>query len=380
MNTQLAVWQKQPEPDTLVWKHNRLAEARYQLTPREQKLLMYVIAMIEPEDDNFKRYVVNVAHFAQMAGLAKDDLYGQLRETAKRLKQKPLIIENHFDPETGKHIDLITSWFESAFIGRNGAGYFAVTLSPPLKPYLLQVKREFYRYRLYQIMQFKSSYASRLYEWVKRWQFRQKIEISVTELRRALGAEDKTLPQYADFKRRALAPAVKEVNYKSDLRVTFKELKRAGSKAVEKILVSVEVDESPQLEVVQPEPPPQFELELATAGQNNELISECMTRYGLSESQAAQLQSYYEKRGEEYIREKVTVVDQEPRENAGRAFLAALRDDWKPKVITAKPKRIQKSEAKQPESPRPSAEESKKLAQGFREFRSLLKRDPAVTS
>jgi hypothetical protein len=135
--------------------------------------------------------------------------------------------------------------------------------------------------------------------------------------------------------------------------VTFKELKRAGSKAVEKLLVSVEAEERPQLELVQPDPPPQFELGLAAAGQENELLAECTRRYALNNSQYDQLQSYYTKRGESYIREKIAVVDQEPPENAARAFLAALRDDWKPKIKTMKPKRSKESETKQPESPRP---------------------------
>jgi hypothetical protein len=64
-------WQKQPEQKAVVWQHNRLAEARYELTAREQKLLLYVIAMIEPEDEDFKRYIINIGEFAQLANLDK---------------------------------------------------------------------------------------------------------------------------------------------------------------------------------------------------------------------------------------------------------------------------------------------------------------------
>jgi len=142
-------WQKQPEQKAVVWQHNRLAEARYELTAREQKLLLYVIAMIEPEDEDFKRYIINIGEFAQLANLDKDHLYRELRELAKSLKQKPLIIPNHFDAQTGTYLDLVTSWFDTAYVGRNGAGYFAVTISQVLKPYLLQVKREFFRFRLF---------------------------------------------------------------------------------------------------------------------------------------------------------------------------------------------------------------------------------------
>ena len=35
----------QPKRESVVWQQNQLAEARYKLSPREQKLLLYVIAM-----------------------------------------------------------------------------------------------------------------------------------------------------------------------------------------------------------------------------------------------------------------------------------------------------------------------------------------------
>src|ERR1700751_5609057 len=98
----VTAWQKQPERETVVWQHNSLAEARYELTAREQKLLLYVIAMIEPEDEDFKRYVVNIAEFAELAGLDAHNLYRELRDLAKSLKQKPLIIRGDyfFTPRT----------------------------------------------------------------------------------------------------------------------------------------------------------------------------------------------------------------------------------------------------------------------------------------
>ena len=185
---ELTTWQKQPNGRAVVWQHNQLAEARYELTAREQKLLLYVVSMIEAEDDALKRYVVNISEFAQLANLDKDHLYQELRELAANLKRKALIIPNHYDLLTGRHVDLVTSWFDSAMIGRNGSGYFAVTISPQLRPYLLQVKREFFKFRLINVMQMRSTYAIRLYQWLKRWEFRHVIEVSVADLRVHMGA------------------------------------------------------------------------------------------------------------------------------------------------------------------------------------------------
>jgi plasmid replication initiation protein len=376
-------WQKQPEREAVVWQHNSLAEARYELTAREQKLLLYVIAMIEPEDEDFKRYVVNISEFAALADLQKDDLYRELRDLAKSLKQKPLIIPHHFDHQTKSYLDLVTSWFETAYIGKNGAGYFAVTLSPVLKPYLLQVKREFFRFRLYQVMQLRSGYAIRLYQWAKRWEFRKSVEISVQDLRTVLGANNSTgssesrgnLAEYADFKRRAIKPAIDEINKKTDLSLGFRELKRAGSKAIDRLVFSIKSEPAPELEVLQPPPLPQLEFALETEPEDQLLLQECMNRYGLSESQRSTLQNHYAKRGVAYIREKMIVVDQEPRQNAAKAFLAALRDDWKPKIQTVKPPSPAKKKTvpPQPEEVPVSDEERAQTGAKLREFIETLR-------
>ena len=47
----------------------RLATARHTLTPREHKLVLYVMSMIQPEDEAFKLYRINVADFAAIAGV-----------------------------------------------------------------------------------------------------------------------------------------------------------------------------------------------------------------------------------------------------------------------------------------------------------------------
>jgi hypothetical protein len=373
-------WQKQPERDAVVWQHNSLAEARYELTAREQKLLLYVIAMIEPEDEDFKRYVVNISEFAELADLQKDDLYRELRDLAKSLKQKPLIIPHHFDDQTKSYLDLVTSWFDTAYVGKNGAGYFAVTLSPVLKPYLLQVKREFFRLRLYQVMQLRSGYAIRLYQWAKRWEFRKSVEISVQDLRIVLGANNSSvqsrgnLGEYADFKRRAIKPAIDEINKKTDLSLSFRELKRPGSKAIDRLVFSIKSEPAPELEVLQPPPLPQLEFALETEPEDQLLLQECMNRYGLSESQRSTLQNHYAKRGVAYIREKMIVVDQEPRQNAAKAFLAALRDDWKPKIQTDKqPPLAKKKPVPQPEEPPVSDEERAKTSAKLKEFMQTLR-------
>ena len=379
MHEEMPSWQKQPDLGALVWQHNRLAEARYELTAREQKLLLYVIAMIEPEDDQLKRYVVNVAEFAELARLDKDHLYQELRDLAQNLKRKPLVIPNHFDTITGRHVDLVTSWFDSAMIGRTGAGYFAVTISADLKGYLLQVKREFFRFRLFQVMQMRSSYAIRLYQWLKRWEFRHAVEVPVAELRIHIGASGvdergkpkENLALYPDFKRRAVRPAVEEINQRTDLRVTFSEIKASGSKAVERLKFKISSKSTPDVELLPLNPPPQLELGLQNGLSDSEdLLNDVFERFGLNEVQRKKVESYVAERGGAYLREKLAVVTQEPRKNGAKALLAALRDDWKPAVEMKKVRRQKKEQEE--ETKAMSVEEAREAAKALRKFRASL--------
>ena len=100
-----------------------------------------------------------------------------------------------------------------------------------------------------------------------------------------------------------------------------------------------------------------------------------MNRYGLSESQRPTLQNHYAKRGVAYIREKMVVVDQEPRQNAAKAFLAALRDDWKPKIQTVKPPPPPKKKRVEPKPEEPSATDEERAQTGaqLREFIETLR-------
>ena len=356
MNGQIVSWQKQPGDNTVVWQSNQLAEARYELSPREQKLVLYVISMIEPEDEDFKRYVVNVSDFAKLAKLSKSELYKELRDLAENLKSKVLVIPNHFDPDTGKHVELVTSWFSDALITANGQGYFAVEISRNLKPYLLKVKREFFKFRLQQVMQMRSAYAIRLYQFAKRWEFKRKYLVSVAELRGIMGAlhpagrgKTKTaLGNYADFKRRAVQPAVDEINTKSDIFLSFAEVKAKGSKAVESLDFTIAPRVNPTgIETLALPVTPQMELDLEKEGdaiEEDRAVAAVKARYALSEKQAEAVRGYFRRKGAEYVAEKTAVVDSQKRPNVAQSLLAALRDDWQPSRRTPAPAAKAKAE------------------------------------
>jgi plasmid replication initiation protein len=334
----------QPTRQTIVWQQNRLAEARYKLSPREQKLLLYVIAMIEPESEEFGKCKVSEREYADLTCLKRHSLYEELRDTALSIREKTLVVEDIFEPGMKKPVRRHGSWFE--YVEAIGDGHVTIKLSSWLKPFLLRVRREFFKYQLGYAMSLKSEYAIRLYQWLKRWQFVGKQLASVPELRLYLGATEidhegkivrENLALYKHFKNRAICPAVAEINAKTDIRVAFSEVKAPGSKAVSKIAFTIQSNMETRLDPIPLPRLPQLELTLVGEEDVRPLGRLLGEEFGLSQAQVQWLEEQIRTRGEEYIARQAAIVRNAPRKNLAQAFIAAVRDGWQEPKKTAPP-------------------------------------------
>lgn len=376
-NTELQdelVWVLQPGQYAYIRQQNQLVEARYSLTARELKLVLYVCAMVDPNAESFGKCQIRVKEFAELVGVETDALYLELRETARSVRRKELILENIVEPGEDRPRRKYISWFIDVSVDPNGDGYIGVTLHPDLKPYLLQVHRDYTRFQLGYAVRMESKYAIRLYQLLQRWAFVGKKRISVEDLRLRLGAREldkngeiikDNLPAYKSLKQKALRPAVDEINEKSDLSVSFTEEKQKGSKAIAALnfRIGKNVETVEKLDEVKLPKKGQMELPLEQASLSMEEQSEIeriSSEFALNAKQAEALADYVARDGITYLLEKAEIVRAEPRQNAGRAFIAALRDDWKkPLAIENRQKaeKAEKAKGRQEAAQRRKAEE-----------------------
>ncbi|MBU0941634.1 MAG: replication initiation protein [Bacteroidetes bacterium] len=205
----------------LVTQANNLIEARHNkpLTAREQKIVLTMVGGIEPQDEDFKDYLISLKSFSEMLGLAGSTKYTEIKEIMKSLMEKTVEIPS----ENGGWI--LTHWVSSAEYV-NGEGIIKLSFSPKLKPYLLQLKNQFTSYRLSNVLSLNSTYSIRLYELMKKWQHLGKWENSVEELKLKFGVTKESYQRYNHFKTRVILRAVEEVNEKTDLFIDFKEIKK----------------------------------------------------------------------------------------------------------------------------------------------------------
>jgi len=198
-----------------VVKSNDLVQmARFQLTLQEQKIILYLISLIKPSDDNFLYQDFSIAEFCKICGIdyGNGKNYKNVKEAIKTLSDKSVWLTNSFGTE------MLIRWINKAWINKK-SGIVKLRLDDDLSPYLLQLRERFTCYELLYTLAMRSQYSVRLYEMLKSYEYRQRKSFGVDELKRILFAEN--YARYPDFKRKVIDIAVREINDLSDIAVTY---------------------------------------------------------------------------------------------------------------------------------------------------------------
>lgn len=202
--------------NSFVTKSNKLIEANYRLGAIEQKIILCLASNIQPTDSDFKTYTLPIKEFANLIGVKGQHKYSDLRKITKELMQKV------FEVRIEKKV-IQVAWL--SYVAYNESeGTIDIRFDPFLRPYLLELKREFTSYKLENVVQLKSTYAIRIYELLKQYEKIQERTFSLKDLRKLLGAED-IYPAYGNFKQRVLIPAQKELKNKTDISFDLEEIK-----------------------------------------------------------------------------------------------------------------------------------------------------------
>jgi len=236
----MALIKKGKRPSSLiVTQSNHLVEARYNLSLGEQRLILVMIAQIQPSDEDFKPYQIGIADLAEFLGISKNSMYRECKKITKRLLTRVVEINE-------KDGLLQTGWVSSAKYV-DGSGVVNLAFDPLLKPYLLQLKGNFTSCKFEVLLSFKSQYTIRMYGILSKYKNLTVREIGLSTLREILGLSDDLHSEYSDFKRNILKTVQKELKEKSDLYFEFEEIKH--SRKVDAIRFTIVVNKSSALTI-----------------------------------------------------------------------------------------------------------------------------------
>jgi len=208
-----------------VVKSNYLIQkTRYDLNLSEQKLILHLIQMIEPKDDDFKTYPFSIKDYCKVCEIdyKNGKNYMNIRSTLKTLSDKSFWIEQEDGTE------LLMRWIDKVRIDRR-KGVIDIRLDKDLKPYLLQLKQFFTKYNYLYVMTMRSQYSIRLYEILKSYENVKGIIYEVEELRKMLNLDNDVMPRWVDFKRFVIEQAIKEINKFTDLFIKYDTIKKGRS-------------------------------------------------------------------------------------------------------------------------------------------------------
>lgn len=206
--------------NALVVMHNRLIEARYDLTLQEMRIILWLFSEIKRGDKEFKVYRMAVKDFAEMVGIEKNKkIYEQLIPITKRLNQR--LVEIHI-PERNEYMHC--TWISSAKY-HYGDGFIDITLHPDLLPFLLELTKEFTIFELRYAIALSSIYAIRIYKLLKQYEKLGERTMEISEIRRCCSIGDEQYKFYKDFRVNIIDRAMREVNEKTDLCFGYSEIK-----------------------------------------------------------------------------------------------------------------------------------------------------------
>ena len=201
----------------LVSKSNEIIfKSRYNLTPQEQKIILYVIHKIKPDDTDFEAYEFSLKDLCRVCGITQSGQnYRNFKKSIEGLGKKVLWVETE-KTETMCH------WVNEVEIDKDGLTV-RITLSKALKPYLLKLRENFTSYELENVLPMRSKYSIRIYEMVKANAYKGFFDIELEDLRARLECN---YARFDNFRAKVLDTAVEEINLYTDLEISFEPMRK----------------------------------------------------------------------------------------------------------------------------------------------------------
>jgi len=333
---------KTAKENMLVTQSNQLVEAKYYLSLAEQRLVLMLASMVEPDDKDFKSYVIKISDFKDLIGLKSNNLYGRVKLLLRSLASRVIEI-----PKEGRSY-LITGWISDAEYFDN-EGIVKLSFSSKLKPYLIALKSEFTSHKLGIAIRFKGAYTIRIYTLLKQYQRIGTRTFTLEEFREILGIEVDKLLLFSNLKARTIIQAQKEFSrkdengaYFSDINFTFEAIKTGRKVTGLKFNIFSQN--------TRPAPVPSIDLISQEQGgqEKNETYLK-LVNIGIAKVKADKYLSQY---GAEYLESKINLLMEgletgQVKNPAGYLTKAILEDWTSEKVAEKRLKEAQKEKEEQ---------------------------------
>lgn len=212
----------------MVVKSNRIITALQNLSLTEMRLIQLAIVDAREKEhglDVNKPLHINAKRYAEAFNVQVDTAYKILADAGKSLRGRYFT----FLDNTGSKIE--TNWVQQVRYVKT-EGRIEIIFTIAVVNEITRLSSHFTQYALERIAMLNSIYSVRLYELLIKWLSAKKTDTFDYEiLRGQLGIGVNEYKHMGDFKKRVLDLAVNEINEKTDIKVSYEQVKE-GRKIV----------------------------------------------------------------------------------------------------------------------------------------------------
>ena len=239
-----------------------ILHAQYRLGVREQKVILYLIAQIDPTKETFEERIIPVRELESMLktdGRKWGGIYREMEDFCENIISKRItfntdvLVENR--PFKGR-----INWFQSVVPMYNEGGEVCIRFlfASDLKPFLLQLK-EYAQINRLEVARMRSAYSIRLFQIFKALREKQRkyrhiveVNYEVSELKKLLLIEEQ-YARFNNFRQRVLEVACAEINQQTTISVEM-DFVRNSAKEVSHVRFSIRDNDARK---PSPTPPPE---------------------------------------------------------------------------------------------------------------------------
>jgi len=190
-------------------QHNYLIQARFNCSFLEYSIIVHLIAQIDSRSDT------ELSIYQIPVGLITDidsgSSYENVRNACERLLEKTIIIEK-IPLETSPRQEFIGFPIMQTCEYKKGTGYVLAQFNPALKPYLLNLTKNFTKAEVDAVLGMDTFYSGRLYLLFKQYVAIGKRSLSMDEVRDMFNLrETKEMAKYKNINKYILKPAEQEL-------------------------------------------------------------------------------------------------------------------------------------------------------------------------
>ena len=210
------------EDNKEIRQHNALTTARYEMSACEMDIMFCLLSRLNSRPE--KIYTIAVNEIESETG--KTWNYQQLREATYKMNSRVYEIK-------GENLLQLSLLASAEYI--TGAGTIELEISEKIKPYLLDLKKQFTSFRLHAAFKLTSTYAKRIYQIASQWKNKGSITYTIDELKVMLylkdpkGRKSEQYKQIGDFKKKVLNVAKRQINEHTELFIEYELHKKSRS-------------------------------------------------------------------------------------------------------------------------------------------------------